>query len=223
MTDSDTRVETFKTIPGFSWYEFGDRGTIRSIDRTVNGKPYRGTTLSPSSQNQGYLKLGIVHDEYGKVTRTVHTLICEAFHGPRPPGLEARHLNDDPLDNRAENLAWGTKADNVADRMRNHPATPKPPKVCVRCSQPFEGSGKRCHPCVTEIGEKAATLLEAGVDLDEACRRLSYPSETGLHKLARRYGGYGVSSQPAPPLPSQTVTDRRGALATLRDRLRGQR
>ena len=51
----------------------------------------------------------------------VHRLVCEAFHGPCPSSRHmTRHLNDDPLDNRACNLAWGTAADNQADRIKNN-------------------------------------------------------------------------------------------------------
>jgi hypothetical protein len=42
-----------------------------------------------------------------------------AFVGPRPDGAVGRHFNDDPVDNRPENLAWGTRLDNAADRLRN--------------------------------------------------------------------------------------------------------
>lgn len=47
----------------------------------------------------------------------VATIVCEAFHGPRPPGCEVAHLNGDSLDNRAENLAWKTRAENEADKV----------------------------------------------------------------------------------------------------------
>lgn len=46
-----------------------------------------------------------------------HTLVCETYHGPRPPGLETRHLNGDPADDRPNNLAWGTRTENGADMI----------------------------------------------------------------------------------------------------------
>lgn len=59
-----------------------------------------------------------------RVFRTVHRLVLEAFSGPCPPGLEASHLNEDSTDNRASNLAWETRAENMA-RRRSVPS----PKV----------------------------------------------------------------------------------------------
>jgi hypothetical protein len=59
-----------------------------------------------------------VNLKYKNKTRstTIHRLVLEAFVGPCPPGCEARHLNGNPGDNRLENLAWGTKKQNAADR-----------------------------------------------------------------------------------------------------------
>ncbi len=49
-----------------------------------------------------------------------HVAICLAFHGPRPEGMEVRHLNGMNRDNRASNLRWGTHAQNMADlRLHN--------------------------------------------------------------------------------------------------------
>ena len=47
--------------------------------------------------------------------RTVHQLILETFVGPKPKGGVGRHLNDNPLDNRLVNLAWGTRKENSDD------------------------------------------------------------------------------------------------------------
>jgi hypothetical protein len=48
---------------------------------------------------------------------SVHRLVCEAFHGPAPfPGAQVRHLDGNRLNNQACNLAWGTVAENRADR-----------------------------------------------------------------------------------------------------------
>jgi hypothetical protein len=49
----------------------------------------------------------------------VHTLVLLAFIGPRPKGLECRHLNGDPTDNRLVNLRWGTRSENEADKARH--------------------------------------------------------------------------------------------------------
>jgi hypothetical protein len=46
----------------------------------------------------------------------VHALVCEAFHGPRPNGLEVRHLDGNRANNAASNLAWGTSRENQADK-----------------------------------------------------------------------------------------------------------
>lgn len=51
--------------------------------------------------------------------RNVHAAVCEAFHGPRPPGLVVRHLNGDCRDNRACNLEWGTRRENELDKFRH--------------------------------------------------------------------------------------------------------
>lgn len=37
--------------------------------------------------------------------------------GPRPDGLECRHLDGNPANNRLLNLKWGTRTENVHDSM----------------------------------------------------------------------------------------------------------
>jgi hypothetical protein len=113
------RVE-FREIPGRLPYRFGSDGSVWS--RRVRG---RGDYLSdywhplkPTAKRDGYLVVRL--GTGGPSTlHQVHALICEAFHGPKPEGCEVRHLNGDPGDNRAENLAWGTSAENKADMERH--------------------------------------------------------------------------------------------------------
>lgn len=46
--------------------------------------------------------------------RKVHQLVCEAFHGPKPfPAAVVLHLDEDGLNNRPENLKWGTQRENM--------------------------------------------------------------------------------------------------------------
>jgi len=46
----------------------------------------------------------------------VHRLVLEAFHRPPRPGEVGRHLDGDPANNDADNLAWGTPKQNAEDR-----------------------------------------------------------------------------------------------------------
>lgn len=46
--------------------------------------------------------------------RSVHQLVCEAFHGPKPfPEAVVIHIDEDGLNNRPENLKWGTQKENL--------------------------------------------------------------------------------------------------------------
>lgn len=219
MTHSDQRTETWKAIgEPFSLhrYQVSDMGQVRSLRRVVKGRTYPQTVLKQSPDSSGYPKVSLARDDGEKVTRNVHTLVLEAFRGPCPPGMEACHEDDDPTDNRLEKLRWDWPEGNLADRKRNHPVQPKPVRICVRCeSNPVTTGGRRCHPCVVEVGVKGAEHLNNNVPLSKVCELVNYPSPEGLHTLARKYGGYAAQ----PPSWSQRVT---AGVVSLRDRLRGR-
>jgi hypothetical protein len=118
-------TEIWKPIIGFEGlYEASNLGRARSIDRTViakNGqaKVLKGKLLTVSVY-KGALYAAVVISKDGKYKSThIHGLICEAFHGRRPKGFVARHLNGNCLDNRAENLQWGTPKQNMADQYEH--------------------------------------------------------------------------------------------------------
>lgn len=106
-------------IPDALGYEISATGQVRSVDRCQDGRSLRGVQLKPSPLGNGYLGVKITTDS-GRRTVRIHRLVCLVFHGEPPtPKHEGRHLNGIKTDNRAENLAWGTKSENALDAVRH--------------------------------------------------------------------------------------------------------
>jgi hypothetical protein len=49
----------------------------------------------------------------------VNVLMLETFIGPAPPGMECRHKDGNRLNNRLDNLCYGTRSDNMMDASRH--------------------------------------------------------------------------------------------------------
>lgn len=98
----------WKEIKGYEGlYEVSDIGEVRSLPRQGT----KGRILK-QHERKGYLRVGLTKDH--KTTWcSVNRLVAEAFI-PNPDNLEqVDHINSNRLDNRAENLQWLTRQDNV--------------------------------------------------------------------------------------------------------------
>lgn len=121
---------TLRPIPSTGGlYSAGDDGRIYRGGQHL--KPWRGgyeqqyEMVSAGEQRKAY----------------VHRLVCEAFYGPAPDGMpEVRHLDGDSLNNRPENLDWGTKEQNAADRSAHG-----------RASREAHPAGKLTEEAVAEM------------------------------------------------------------------------
>lgn len=115
-------TEQWRDIPGYEGrYQASNLGRIRSLDRRVpcaHGatRLMRGRVLKPAgSKYNRHLMVVLGH---GKNGSPVHQLVAHAFLGPRPEGQEVRHLDGNPLNNNVDNLAYGTRTENILDVMR---------------------------------------------------------------------------------------------------------
>ena len=91
-----------------------DRYEVSNLGRVRNAKT--GAVLSSYGASvKKYPVVTLGHSD----KRYVHVLVAEAFIGPRGDHQVCRHLNDNPLDNRSDNLAWGSQRDNMEDAARN--------------------------------------------------------------------------------------------------------
>jgi hypothetical protein len=105
-------TDEWRPVDGFPGYDVNAAGGVRSW-KVAAGKPPRA--LTPKS-DRGYhrVDLRVAGRTCGKL---VHGLVARAFIGPPPPGQEVRHLNGVRCDNRVENLCYGTKRENAADKL----------------------------------------------------------------------------------------------------------
>ncbi len=103
------------------WYEVSNLGTVRRL------KPGRGTRVGWVQRiwldNYGYQMVG-PYIAGKRIRAKVHRLVAGAFIGPCPPGKEVNHKDGDKTNNRADNLEYLTKSENVLHSYRNGLRTP---------------------------------------------------------------------------------------------------
>lgn len=80
-------------------------------ERVYKTKPVYGSTCKGSSTALHQYK-NVMSRAFGNIK--VHKAVCEAFHGPKPfDKAVVIHLDEDGLNNRPENLKWGTQKENL--------------------------------------------------------------------------------------------------------------
>ena len=122
-----TRDEHWLPIPGYEGlYEVSDQGRVKSLDRMrpfQDGyRPIRGRVLKPwqpkAGSRLGYWSVLLSRDGAVK-HRAIHSLVAEAFIGPRPEGMHVCHDDGDLHNNRVENLRYDTPSENSRDVVRH--------------------------------------------------------------------------------------------------------
>tara|TARA_R110000744_G_scaffold102377_7_gene196941 strand:+ start:392 stop:898 length:507 start_codon:yes stop_codon:yes gene_type:complete len=113
--------EIWKDIPDYEGsYQVSDLGNVRSLDRVIphNGHgtyKRKGSIFKPCNNVGGYL-LVVLSKNRKQKTHKVHQLVAIAFLGHKPCGmtLVVDHLDDNKLNNRADNLQLVTNRENLS-------------------------------------------------------------------------------------------------------------
>ena len=116
-------METWQEVGSYPEIEASSLGRVRlkpkvaktptGGTRTYVGRPSFGFEEKCATARAGSPRRRIIR--IGRLRRTfkVHQLVCEAFHGPKPfDDALVLHLDEDPSNNRPENLRWGTHKEN---------------------------------------------------------------------------------------------------------------
>ena len=112
----------YRDVAGSPGYRVGDDGTVwscrlrgpRGPRGHGNGPNLNGRwkLLRGTKKELGYIFVGIADKIF-----PVHRLVLDAFVGPRPEGMECRHLDGNPSNNALSNLCWGTPKENGEDAV----------------------------------------------------------------------------------------------------------
>ncbi len=115
--------EVWWEYPFKNGYEISTWGKVKSHDqqiviRSARARDFtvtrKGKILKPWD-NHGYEQINLRKD----LKISVHTLVLETFVGSCPEGMECRHLDGNPKNNRLDNLCWGTQLEQHEDRNRH--------------------------------------------------------------------------------------------------------
>ena len=126
FTEEELATEEWRNVVGYEGrYIVSSLGRLASLVRGVGP-----VALRPRVGTRGYRQCGLIGDDGKHTTHSLHTLVCEAFHGKRPDGMQTNHIDLNRLNNRANNLEWVTPLQNVrhsiAKRIELGLRKPKP-------------------------------------------------------------------------------------------------
>jgi len=110
-------LEIWKDIPDYKgFYRVSNMGKIK---RLIGNKCKIERILKQNNGDKyGHLTVLLSKNGVGK-HKYVHRLVLEAFIGICPKGMECRHLDGNPKNNKLDNLCWGTRSDNQKDSVKH--------------------------------------------------------------------------------------------------------
>jgi hypothetical protein len=154
----------WRECKGFPKYEVSSLGEVRRA----------GRALKATRSDLGYLYVCIAGIN-GRKHKYVHGLVAEAFHGERPRGMDVDHINHQRDDNRAANLRWLSRSENLLRRVCENLGG-KPP---LRGTRLTEAEVMEIH-----------RLRADGLSQKAIGERFQIPQVTVSHLLTGRLRGY---------------------------------
>lgn len=198
----DVEEEVWLPLPDFEGlYEVSHLGRVRSLHSRFASP----RVCAQGDDGTGYRMVSL--SKNGKRTaRTVHRLVCRAFHGePNPLQNEAAHLDGNRTNNRASNLKWSSKVENHFHKRFHgtHQAGERHPRaklteVTARAAISRLASGDTCQAIAEDLGVSRSTIED--IRKRKKWRHIHGPAEayiTGAHRRSTGNGQRGAENHRA--------------------------
>lgn len=151
--------EEWRPVVGYEGkYLVSNLGRVKSVERLDTlGRRTPAQDKSTRLGKVGYPVVSLWSEGVGK-THTVHTLVSEAFIGPRPKGYDVAHEDGTRTNNKVENLRYKTRQENLLDAV-NHKTNWNTAKTHCPRGHMYSGSnlkmsksdrGRDCRACTQE-------------------------------------------------------------------------
>ena len=199
--------EIWKDIEGYEGsYQVSNLGRVRSLDRIIHylscyGKPSQrlaeGKLIRPGISHDNYMSVALTFNGVSK-SFSVHRLVASAFI-PNPNNLpQVNHKDENPANNRADNLEWCTAKynSNYGTRLQKLSESKKGMKHCPESIQHMKeakrGSKNPMYGRTqsVETRSKIQNALKGIKRTPEQCRRNSE-----AHK-GKKPWNYGMQTRP---------------------------
>jgi len=157
-------AEEWRQIPSFPDYLASNMGRVRR-SRPSPHKAMKADAMSPCVDSKGfYNRVCLRKDGWSKAV-TVHSVVAEAFIGPKPAGLMVNHKDGNKKNNRASNLEYVTNSENQRHAHR------------LGLSKPKRGD-EHANAKLTENDVRKIMLLEGALKQTEIAKlfRVSKPT-----------------------------------------------
>ena len=149
--------EEWRDVVGYEGlYQVSSEGHVKSLERKVpkgyGERTVKERILKPVIDRYGYLFVVLCAGGKRKMF-LVHRLVCTAFHENPGNKPQVNHVNEDKTDNRACNLEWCTRTENMNHGSRNTRAAKALSKPIGQFS--LDGELVKIWPSAIEVERQA--------------------------------------------------------------------
>ena len=119
LTTKNGPIGSGQWLPVVGYEGIYDINGIGDVKRVGPGPGVRvGRILKQTTNNCGYKTVHLSHNGETQILK-VHSMVANAFIGPRPEGKQVNHIDGNKMNNSAENLEYLTPSENIYHAYAN--------------------------------------------------------------------------------------------------------